>query len=197
MRLGGLGLRSATRHRHAAYWASWVDVLHMIRQRSDNVAAQFVAELARGLAAGAQSIREAAACRELLLSEELQECPTWQQAAQGVRPPTPEEAELGEWAHGWQYYGSDARDKWARDHHIFPHLDSGSKSLLRSQSGPCSGTAFSTTPTSDLTRVPPHEFRVLLLRRLRLDLPFCPQRCRCGHRFDVRGDHRSACPRAG
>eukprot|EP00973_Karenia_brevis_P000905 124539-Karenia_brevis.AAC.1 len=33
MRLGGLGLRSATRHRQAAFWASWTDILDMIRQR--------------------------------------------------------------------------------------------------------------------------------------------------------------------
>ena len=31
--LGGLGLRSATRTREAAYWASWADCLFMVRNR--------------------------------------------------------------------------------------------------------------------------------------------------------------------
>ena len=43
----------------------------------------------------------------------------------------------------------------------------------------------------------PAHFRVLLLRRLRLPLPFVPARCRCGREQDALGDHRSACPRSG
>ena len=39
MRLGGLGLRSASRMSHAAYWASWADSLQMIAQRLPTVAA--------------------------------------------------------------------------------------------------------------------------------------------------------------
>ena len=38
MRLGGLGLRSATRCAAAAYWASWADALHMVDQRNPAVA---------------------------------------------------------------------------------------------------------------------------------------------------------------
>ena len=34
MRMGGLGLRSAQRCAHAAYWASWADALPMIKQRT-------------------------------------------------------------------------------------------------------------------------------------------------------------------
>ena len=33
MRLGGLGLRSATRMAPAAFWASWADALPMLSQR--------------------------------------------------------------------------------------------------------------------------------------------------------------------
>ena len=33
MRMGGLGLRSAMRTAPGAYWASWVDALHMLQQR--------------------------------------------------------------------------------------------------------------------------------------------------------------------
>ena len=39
--LGGLGLRSATRLRVAAYWASWAESLAMIRARHPGVAADF------------------------------------------------------------------------------------------------------------------------------------------------------------
>ena len=38
MRMGGLGLRSAVRCAHAAYWASWADALHMIGMRNPTVA---------------------------------------------------------------------------------------------------------------------------------------------------------------
>ena len=46
MRLGGLGLRSASRMSHAAYWASWADSLQMIAQRLPTVAAKVLANLA-------------------------------------------------------------------------------------------------------------------------------------------------------
>ena len=46
--LGGLGLRSASRTSTPAYWASWADSLHMIRQRQTGVADRFVAGLEGG-----------------------------------------------------------------------------------------------------------------------------------------------------
>ena len=58
-------------------------------------------------------------------------------------------------------------------------------------------------PADDATRraegliLEPAHFRALLLRRLRLPLPFVPARCRCGREQDALGDHRSACPRSG
>ena len=36
--LGGLGLRSAIRSQHAAYWASWADSLPRIRERHPDIA---------------------------------------------------------------------------------------------------------------------------------------------------------------
>ena len=45
MRLGGLGLRSASRMRHSAYWASWADSLQMISQRLPVVATRVLAHL--------------------------------------------------------------------------------------------------------------------------------------------------------
>ena len=43
--LGGLGLRSATRTRQSAFWASWADALHMIHQRHPEVADRIVVGL--------------------------------------------------------------------------------------------------------------------------------------------------------
>ena len=57
--------------------------------------------------------------------------------------------------------------------------------------------AFSTTPCTPLTRLEPQLFRVLLLRRLRLPLPFSRRFCRCGRLLDALGHHRAACARAG
>ena len=48
MRLGGLGLRSADRMAHAAYWASWADALHMIAGRLPEAANSVVDELNEG-----------------------------------------------------------------------------------------------------------------------------------------------------
>ena len=45
MRMGGLGMRSASRCARAAYWASWSDALHMIHQRTPAVAESVVAAL--------------------------------------------------------------------------------------------------------------------------------------------------------
>ena len=45
--------------------------------------------------------------------------------------------------------------------------------MLRSQSGPGAGLTLSATPSSRSSRIEPHLFRVLLLRRLRLPPPSC------------------------
>ena len=43
--MGGLGLRFAVRCAPAAYWASWSDALHMITQRTPDVAGEVVRRL--------------------------------------------------------------------------------------------------------------------------------------------------------
>ena len=71
------------------------------------------------------------------------------------------------------------------------------KALLRAQSGPAAGVAFSAVPHSFLTRIKPHLFRTLVLRRLHLPLSPCSRLCRCGRPLDSYGHHRAACLRAG
>ena len=78
-----------------------------------------------------------------------------------------------------------------------PGLSEGDRALMRSQSGSGAGVAFSSTPCTPLTRLEPQLFRVLLLRRLRLPLPFSRRFCRCGRLLDALGHHRAACARAG
>ena len=56
---------------------------------------------------------------------------------------------------------------------------------------------FLAVPTSPELSLEPPLFRVLLLRRLRLPLPFGSASCSCGSALDELGDHRSACPRSG
>ncbi len=45
LRLGGLGLRNATRTRLAASWASWADTLNMISQGNASIARDIVLAL--------------------------------------------------------------------------------------------------------------------------------------------------------
>ena len=78
-----------------------------------------------------------------------------------------------------------------------PVLSDSEKAQLRSQSGPFSGAALSATPSSFPTRIAPHLFRVLLLRRLRLPLPPTVRTCRCGRQLDSFGHHRAACAQSG
>ena len=80
---------------------------------------------------------------------------------------------------------------------LFNDIDPTSRALLLSQAGDAASCAFTALPTSADTRVPDSEYRVMLLRRLRLPLPLAPKRCPCGGRLDEYGDHRSACAQVG
>ena len=133
--------------------------------------------------------------------------PSWGDLAAGARPPQrtralPEldddeqEQELGEFTRGWQRAASVESDA-AEFGSFLTSLDPTSRALLLSQAGPFAGRVFTAVPTALEFTVPSHLFRVLLLRRLRLPLPLCARRCRCGRDFDVLGDHRSSCSRAG
>ena len=106
------------------------------------------------------------------------EVPQWRDLAAGLRPPDrePEEHEPGGIRRGWQHEASSRLEQ------------GGSKrAMVRSQSGPGAGVAFSTTPSSLLTRIKSPLFRVLLQLRLRLPLPLSI----------CLGHHRAACSRTG
>ena len=80
---------------------------------------------------------------------------------------------------------------------MFTRVSDQVKALVRSQGGPGAGAPFTATPTCRETTIPSHLFRVLLLRRLRQQLPLAGRACRCGRLLDSFGHHRAACPRAG
>ena len=93
---------------------------------------------------------------------------------------------------GWQRCAGAAAETRALEI-FFSDLDSASRALLLSQCGPGASCAITVLPTGPDFTVPSDEFRILLLRRLRMPRPLAPQRCRCGGALDEYGDHRSAC----
>ena len=52
-------------------------------------------------------------------------------------------------------------------------------------------------PRTRAVSIPNAQFRILLLRRLRLPLPLAPRTCSCRGRLDAFGDHRAACAASG
>ena len=76
-------------------------------------------------------------------------------------------------------------------------MSDSARASLRSQGGSGAGLPFTTCPTCLVTRLEPRVFRILLLRRLRLLLPFTVRSCRCGLPLNSCGHHRAACAQAG
>jgi len=201
-RLGGLGLRSACRTAPAAYAAAWADALPVLQEKLPDVATALVQELERGAAAQANCLAEAAAAAERVTLEGCRVFPSWRQAAAGLRPPLPEEddeADVGEWRHGWQYHASTAREK-AYLERVMDEAAAPERAMLRSQAGPSAGRWLTALPTSPATTLTPPRMQVALRRRLRWPLPLGPRRCNgrsCRQPLDELGDHWTSCPRSG
>ena len=186
--LGGLGLRSATRTREPAFWASWADALHMIHQRHPTIAVEVMDGLVH--VGGSPSLTEARNA-----ANNLRGC------ARGCEPPSPphqldEHEPRG--VRGWQHEAASRVEVDHKNRHVFPVLTQTEKALLRAQSGPAAGVAFSmmfhavssrgsklicSGPScSAVSTFPCHP---------------CPRLCRCGRPLDSYGLHRAACSRAG
>ena len=123
--LGGLGLQSATRGAVAAYWAGWADALPVIHARCPEFADVCVAALERPDEA-AGCLGRACTARAMLLTEGWASCSTWSSLMEpgGARPraPTEDEANLGDWPHGWQRRASQIRNLYYRDCVLLPAL---------------------------------------------------------------------------
>ena len=196
LRLGGLGLRSASRMRFAAHWASWADCLPVLRARLPGIAAQLLGMLQNPDAAESlPCIRDVDTAARILRADGFA-TPAWQELYEGLRPEQIGEREPGEYARGWQREASTARDLNELEMH-FTTSDNASKALLLSQAGPHGGRAFNVLPTAPEFTFPDSHFRILLLRRLRMQLPAGPSRCRCRRRMDKFGDHRAARANSG
>ena len=105
LRLGGLGLRSATDQRHAAYWASWTDALPAIHVRAPEVAARLIHEL------------DAARCPALqAVGHAVSHLRTAGYNPRGWRetltegPPTYNNPEPGDQLRGWQRHATQAAE---------------------------------------------------------------------------------------
>ena len=126
------------------------------------------------------------------------EPPSWQEAADGARPPLrdPEEFEPGTVRKGWQHEASSRKEQHFREE-FFRRVPQQVQALVRSQAGPGAAAALTTVPTNFGTTIPSHLFRVVLFRRLRQPLSLSVRNCRCGRLLDVCGHHRAACARVG
>ena len=196
MRLGGLGLRSADRMAHAAYWASWADALHMIAGRLPEVATRVVDEINEGEDLEG-CLAEVSAAADQLDRQGFVGRPSWTDLKEGARPPVPVSHEPGEWEHGWQHHASSASEFHFRETVMIAWSCAADQAHLRSHSGPGIGEVFHGSPTQLEFQLQPSIFRTLLLERLRLPLHITEARCECGARLDRTGRHRAACPRSG
>ena len=163
--LGGLGLRSAVRTSAAAHWASWADTLPMIHQRHPVVATRIVHALAQEVDSPVLgAVRRAAQELEGVSGFVV---PSWPALTAGLRPPPrePEFHEPGGPRAGWQHEAASSVERQFRTMSVLPLLSPTGRAMLRSQSGPAAGVAFSALPSSPLTRFQPALFRVLLQRR--------------------------------
>ena len=101
--LGGLGLRSATMSREAAFWGSWADAVQKIHERHLDVAARVVA----GLMHPGDAPNSGAAVRPVdnLRGVGGFEPPSWHDLRLGARPPpipTDDVTFQGREASGWR-----------------------------------------------------------------------------------------------
>ena len=171
--LGGLGLASAKRTRHAAHWASWADCLAMVQQRHPTVAEEMVVGLDRDPAPCLAAVRH---CREVLAEANFHP-PGWRDLAVVVPDPA-EEVEPNQPKFGWQQCASRSLETKHLNERVWPGMTDAERALLRSQRGPLASAAVTALPTSRATRMDGQPFRILLLRRLRLPLPLSSHTCR-------------------
>ena len=199
-RYGGLGLRSAARTRTAAYWAAWVDALSVLKEKRPALAELLLSKLDLPADQQPRCLLEATAARNTLLANGYPEAPTWRQAADGAVAPQPQNAEAGEWPHGWQFHASSALEHTYRNNVVLHLASPKRKALIRSQSGHAAGKWLTTAPTCPELTLSPLRMQVVLRLRLHYKLPMGPRRCNgnsCRAMLDAYGEHWSACNRSG
>ena len=136
LRLGGMGLRSARRTSHAAYWASWADVLPELIQRFPDTGNQILHRLTDiettppyGEMAGIRCLRNAEQGGRLSVAAGWQDRPNWRDLATGTGPPitNPTDVSLGEHKHGWQYHATAPLERAAHTQLLQDFLPPGAR----------------------------------------------------------------------
>ena len=145
MRMAGLGLRSASRMAPAAFWASWADAIHMVDQRLPRVSRAIIGRFTGGDAQGCLGALVRAT--EILDRDGFMTRPSWEELQGGMRPPSPENAEPGEWQHGWQYHASSTSEFHFRETVVIAQSCAVDQAHLRSRSGPCTSAVVRGAPT--------------------------------------------------
>ena len=194
--LGGLGLASAVRNSVPAFWASWADSLAVLSRRLPRVAQEFLDHL--DSPDPQPACFAAAAAARAALGHSDWAPPAWREMSAGESAPLVQEEGPSTFLRGWQGQAAAAEARRHRET-LLAGADPAAQALLHSQSGPFASRFLTTVPVSSVLSYPYpcHLFRVLLLRRLRLPLPFAERTCRCRRLLDPFGDHRAACARSG
>ena len=174
------------RTREGAHWASWADSVATVSSKNADLAATIVDGL-NSRADGCFAVANQSADRLVDFGVEL---PSWDAIVEGATPdhihatPTDEPSV----ARGWQQHVSDKVEKAFYIEALWPSLDANERALALSQGGSLAGVPFHCFATSYATQIDSELFRTLLLRRLRLPLPFHTRACRC--LLDSLGHHR-------
>ena len=130
MRVGGLGLRSATRMAPGAFGASWADVLPMVHERLPTVAhGALEGEDALQSCLGELQLAARSLDRHGFISR-----PQWRALQSGARPNRANDIEPGEWAHGWQHHETSASEHHFRESVVLAHSCPSHQAHLRSHS---------------------------------------------------------------
>lgn len=169
----------------------------MIKARNRGIADQIVDVLESG-APPCGCLRELVEAASLLDAEGFDNRPSWQDLANGARPPAVTQTPAAdERAHGWQYVASSTRESFERTA-LLRSMCRYARAHLRSQSGICASLPILTALTSRECILQPERWQVVLRRRLHWPLSLTTARCEgCGQTIDERGDHLSSCMRSG
>ena len=175
--MGGLGLRSAERTRWPALG------------QLGGYAANDQGEAPRSGRISSCTTWEGGASSPCLGSACRPPQPSMGSVTAGQRPPIieVEDREPGVPRQGRQHAAAIRIESSFRTEILMPRMSPVEQALLRSQSGPCAGVAFSVCPSSPLTRIDSALFRVLLQRRLHLPLPLSQRICGSGRPLDPFG----------
>ena len=195
-------MRSAQRSAPAAYWASWVDALSVIRAKAPDIAATIVHELGRSNVPGAvvPCLQEAAEGLELLRAQGATDLPTWSDAADGIRPPQPEgRTDAADLDRGWQCHACSTLENHFLERVVRPSSDTSRRSLLLSQEGGPASAWLRAIPSEPAFTLSPLRLQVSMRRRLRWPLPLSGGRCcrGCNTTLDPLGDRAAACGMSG